>query len=358
MSPKGVRKVKNIRKTIGLIVLAVMLIAIAVLGVRVAGLVDRTLVEAATTDTPVPVFGNAMQVTPDPNAPTPEPMLRSGSEGEEVWKLQERLQELGYYTGGVDGQFGPGTKAAVQAFQRQHGLGADGIVGSQTRAMLESPNAQTAAPTATPTAEPELPSPAGTMPMLVNRTHAVPDGYQPDDLVLMNTYCDPAVVIIKEDNTQAQRMAVDALMDMLRAAHRDGITVWQVSEGYRTTSRQQELFDEQVQAYQTQNDLSYSDAVSATKLTVAEPGTSEHHTGLSFDITVPGTYFKDTEQAAWLAEHCWEYGFIIRYQEDKQEITGYLPEPWHVRYVGTEHSLYMRDNGLCLEEYIELYENH
>ena len=66
----------NIRKTVGMIVLAVMLIVIAILGVRVAGLVDRTMIEAATTDTPVPVFGNAMQVTPDPNAPTPEPMLR------------------------------------------------------------------------------------------------------------------------------------------------------------------------------------------------------------------------------------------------------------------------------------------
>ena len=193
--------------------------------------------------------------------------------------------------------------------------------------------------------------------MLVNRTNAVPDGYQPKDLVEMNTYCDPSVVIIKESNTRAVREAVDALMTMLRAAHRDGITVWQVSEGYRTVQRQQELFDQQVRDYQEKNDLSYDDAVSATRLTVAEPGTSEHHTGLSFDITVPGTYFKDTEQAAWLAEHCWDYGFIIRYQEDKQEITGYLPEPWHVRYVGTEHSLKMRDHGLCLEEYIELYEH-
>ena len=93
-------------------------------------------------------------------------------------------------------------------------------------------------------------------------------------------------------------------------------------------------------------------AVSATRNTVADPGASEHHTGLAFDITVAGTIFKGTEQQIWLHKHCWDYGFIIRYQEDKEDITGFLAECWHIRYVGLPHSTEMRDRNLCLEEYL------
>lgn len=82
------------------------------------------------------------------------PVLRSGAQGEAVWQLQERLQALGYLTGSVDGQFGPATKEAVQLFQRQHGLTADGIVGEDTRELLYSDSAQ---PYATPTPCPPRP---------------------------------------------------------------------------------------------------------------------------------------------------------------------------------------------------------
>ena len=119
----------NPKRVIGLILLGVMIIAAAVLGVRVASLVDMTFVEMRTTPTPEPVAGNVMQVTPDPSVPTSAPVLRTGSQGEEVKSLQARLQALGYYNGEIDGQFGAGTKAAVMAFQRQNGLDADGVVG-------------------------------------------------------------------------------------------------------------------------------------------------------------------------------------------------------------------------------------
>ncbi|MEG0125230.1 MAG: M15 family metallopeptidase, partial [Clostridia bacterium] len=98
--------------------------------------------------------------------------------------------------------------------------------------------------------------------------------------------------------------------------------------------------------------MNHKKAVSATSQTVADPGTSEHHTGLAFDITVKGTTFKGTEQQKWLQKHCWDYGFVIRYQEDKEAITGFLAECWHVRYVGLNHSIAMRDGNLCLEEYL------
>jgi D-alanyl-D-alanine carboxypeptidase len=143
-------------------------------------------------------------------------------------------------------------------------------------------------------------------------------------------------------------------MDMLTAAHTDGITVWQVSAAYRTWQMQDDLFNAQVADYMRNNRLSETDAVSAARLTVADPGTSEHMTGLAFDITVPGKSFKGTEQANWIAANCWDYGFILRYEEDKQRITGFLAEPWHIRYVGKEHSIPIRDAGMCLEEYVQM----
>ena len=86
---------------------------------------------------------------------------------------------------------------------------------------------------------------------------------------------------------------------------------------------------------------------------MADPGASEHHTGLAFDITVAGTIFKGTEQQIWLHKHCWDYGFIIRYQEDKEDITGVTYESWHYRYVGVEHAKIIMKEGLCLEEYLQ-----
>ena len=67
--------------------------------------------------------------------------------------------------------------------------------------------------------------------------------------------------------------------------------------------------------------------------------------------------FGATKQSIWLRENCWEYGFIIRYPADKTAITGISYEPWHIRYVGTEHSIIMRNENLCLEEYIDKYAN-
>lgn len=341
----------NIKKTLGLCALAVLVIAAVVLGVRVYGLLDMTQLEMSLTPTPVPQGGNIMAVTVDPAAPTPAPVLRHGAQGEDVKALQSRLKTLGYYSGEIDGQFGSGTREAVAWFQRENGLDADGIVGEATSGVLYSTSARPAPSESDPTAA--VPAMADAdAPLLVNRDNPLPDGYQPRELVNLSDYCDGSLVIIKEEGTQAERVAADALMAMLRAAHQDGLTVWQVSAGYRTDAVQQSLFDTQVAEYMNKNDLSQEDAISATRLTVAEPGTSEHQLGLALDLTVPGYFFKDTQQAAWLAEHCWEYGFILRYTKEKEQITGFLAEPWHVRYVGVAHALSMRDSGLCLEEYL------
>ncbi|MCR5294769.1 MAG: M15 family metallopeptidase [Lachnospiraceae bacterium] len=95
---------------------------------------------------------------------------------------------------------------------------------------------------------------------------------------------------------------------------------------------------------------------------VAAPGSSEHHTGLAVDVGIfyenglQGT-FSESENAVWMRENCWQYGFIRRYAEDKTEITGISNEAWHFRYVGLPHAFYMHENNLCLEEYLDLLRN-
>ena len=294
-----------------------------------------------------------------PFAPTPAPtatpglsLLSGGSKGAEVERLQRRLAELGFYTGKVDGDYGSGTRQAVTVFQRQHGLDADGIAGEKTLRLLYSESAHAFTVTPTPEAISVL---SGDRPLLVNKEHPIADDFVPADLVDMTDYCDTALVKIKHKGTQGVREAVDALMEMLRAARNDGVTNWQVSAAYRSVSDQQRIFDAQVKEYMNDRKMSRKNAVSATRKTVADPGTSEHHTGLAFDMTVPNTAsFISTEQCKWLHQHCWEYGFIVRYQKDKESVTGFLAEAWHIRYVGKEHSTVMRDRNLCLEEYLQL----
>lgn len=351
-------KKRSIPQTIGYVLLCISLVAIGWLGANVLELSKRTAEEMSLTPTPAPSAGFIQLITPDPSLPTPTPteqMLRNGAKGPEVEKLQARLKELGFYQGEVDGQFGNGTKAAVILFQSQHGLEADGIVGPATKELIYSDQARqiviTPTPAPTPTPDPSS-SIAANRPILVNRQNPIPEDYKPRQLVNLRQECPGDLVTIKGSDIQGEKEAVDALVTMLRAAHKDGITVWQVSAGYRSIAYQKELFDNQVKAYMAEG-KSRSDAISATRLTVADPGASEHHTGLAFDITVPGTTFKGTKQALWLSAHCWDYGFIIRYEEDKEKITGYIAEPWHIRYVGLPHSIIMRDHAWALEEYLE-----
>lgn len=133
---------KNPKKTAGVIVLVFLLAALGVLLTRVIPTAGKVVVEMQRTPTTVPECpDNVMLVTPDPNAPTKEPLLRSGSEGQEVKNLQSRLFALGYYSGGIDGQFGQLTRDALIRFQKRNRLMEDGIAGEETRAVLYSPNA-------------------------------------------------------------------------------------------------------------------------------------------------------------------------------------------------------------------------
>lgn len=280
--------------------------------------------------------------TPTPS-PTPS-VIRKGEHSDRVKAVQERLQTLGYYAGTIDGQFGNGTEEAVRLFQRQNGLDVDGVIGAQTLAAVMDENA--AAVTVTPTPDPN------SLPVLVNKENTLPESYRPENMVLLRNVLPTALVYVKGSEIEGDPVAVDALKRMFQAAANEGVTGWQISAGFRSYAYQEELFNSSVDNLIASGRTRES-AISVTRLTVADPGTSEHQLGLAFDVTVADTVFKGTPQQLWLAANCWDYGFIVRYQKDKEDITGYLAEDWHIRYVGLPHSITMRDKNWCLEEYIE-----
>ena len=133
----------NPKTLAGVIVLVILAIGLGFLLSRMIPTIGEVQREKSLTPTPLPdIPANVMDVTPDPAGPTPEPVLRTGSRGEDVKTLQGRLHDLGYYIGEIDGQFGAATKAAVIEFQKANGLDADGMVGSETKDVLYSERAK------------------------------------------------------------------------------------------------------------------------------------------------------------------------------------------------------------------------
>lgn len=297
------------------------------------------------TPTPDPA-----QSTPIPTAePTPAPTakaartLKKGSTGEDVKKLQQALIDLGYLSDTADGTFGAKTQDAVTLFQAVNGLDADGLAGAKTQALLFSGTALSADQ-----------APPTDFLMLVNRSHKLSKTDVPTDLVEIASVLSADIVKVKYTGTKANRTAVEALGKMLSAAISEGVSNFQISSAYRTYSEQQKLVDNSVAKYQKNNpSWSRDRCLSATYQTVAPAGSSEHQTGLAFDITVPGVSFTGTEQQKWLHQHCAEYGFIVRFMAEKQKLTGFVAESWHFRYVGVEAAKTITQNNWCLEEYVE-----
>ena len=166
---------------------------------------------------------------------------------------------------------------------------------------------------------------------LINPWNPLSDDFQ-TQLVDVNGY--------KVDITCAE-----ALQEMMAACKKAGNTV-KINSAYRDLKDQQAMWEKYRKNYMAQG-YSYDQAEKLTAGYVAVPGTSEHHTGLGIDIgTGSKTY-------AWLAEHCWEYGFILRYPQNKTGSTGFNYEPWHFRYLGKPLAEQVHKSGLTLEEYFE-----
>ena len=137
----------------------------------------------------------------------------------------------------------------------------------------------------------------------------------------------------------------DALVRMLDDFEETVGVSYTFNSAYRTWKEQTSILEYRTLEHMRDYNMTFSEARAKALETVAIPDTSEHQLGLSVDLV--GKTIND-----WLAEHCWEYGFILRYPANKQHITGITNEPWHFRYVGTAVSMDMKDSGLCLEEYL------
>ena len=155
--------------------------------------------------------------------------------------------------------------------------------------------------------------------LVVNKTYALPSDYNPGV------------------NSEAK----SALDEMFEAAKNDGISLWVVS-GFRSYETQKGLYNR----YVNRDGKAEADRYSA------RPGHSEHQTGLAFDLNNASSSFAGTPEAKWIENNCYKYGFIVRYPSGKESITGFMYEPWHVRYLGKETAQTVYDSGLTLEEYL------
>ena len=142
-----------------------------------------------------------------------------------------------------------------------------------------------------------------------------------------------------------RKVAHDALKEMFEAALVEGVELW-FHSGYRSYQAQKQLYENYVVRYGQQQADIFS----------AKPGHSEHQSGLAIDITSPSSSgpfdvsFGDSVEGKWVAQHASEFGFIVRYPRDKTEITGYMYEPWHLRYVGVRLATELYKSGKVMEE--------
>ncbi|QWI72930.1 M15 family metallopeptidase (plasmid) [Bacillus mycoides] len=192
--------------------------------------------------------------------------------------------------------------------------------------------------------------------ILVNREHMLSKELG----IQLTNITQDAVLNMKMDSRIS-----NSYQDMVTAAKKDGINLF-LRSSYRAVKLQQTYYDNTFKDYKTRG-LSDKDASAKTLEYIQYPGASEHHTGLALDIisvewqnTVKELIakFDTTDAFKWLDKHATEYGFILRYPKDKENITGIKYEPWHYRYVGKEVATYLKEKGLTLEEYYKKVESH
>lgn len=178
--------------------------------------------------------------------------------------------------------------------------------------------------------------------VVVDKNRQIPDGYEPE-----------LEYVAGSDHTLDSRVAVyyDA---MYKAAYDDGVVLTPYS-GYRRYSTQESNYNALVDQYINQG-YSQNEAEDMASTEILPPGCSEHNLGLAMDISGTEESFRDTEEYKWLCENAHTYGFIERYPEGTQEITGVIAEPWHWRFIGPSYAEDMKSKGIkTLEEYLQHY---
>ena len=202
--------------------------------------------------------------------------------------------------------------------------------------------------------------------ILANKQHSIGEDFSPAKLVEIPKKYRRTDRVLKLDLTAEK--ALEAMMQDMFAL---GIDDVRVQSAYRTYAEQQNLFNNYVNS-EINKGLSRDEAIANANKYSARPEYSEHRTGLCVDFFVPscmlelenygyeGSYpndvgFTETNAYPWLLKNCWKYGFILRYPEDKVDITGYSYESWHYRFVGLEVASIIHQTGLSYEEYLEIF---
>ncbi|KKE79466.1 carboxypeptidase [Bacilli bacterium] len=285
----------------------------------------------------------------------PDAFLQKMDEGKQVKLLQQALNKVGYDLE-VNGIYDETTTWAITDFQLQNEeLMATGVYDEDTEQMMNQflkedksvepgkglPFAEEATSDESDTKV--LSNPYDVL-AVVNKEFALPESYEPEDLVTPNVRFPFTEELPKK---QMRKVAADALEKMFKAADKEELELYAQS-GYRSYDRQKAIFASNVE----QNGEEEANIFSA------RPGESEHQSGLTMDVTSPEVNFDliiefgETPEGKWIKEHAAEYGFIIRYPEGREDITKYQYEPWHLRYVGEKAAKEIMENDLTLEEYI------
>ena len=182
---------------------------------------------------------------------------------------------------------------------------------------------------------------------LISTKSSLSKDYSPTDLT--------DVIFTRKDGRPTQRLrksAAMALEAMLKEAASEGYDDISVTSAFRDFDYQQQLYDNEVNSFRAK----YGDkAEEQAAKNVAIPGTSEHQSGLCADMhNLPSASesFSETDAYKWLYANCAKFGFILRFPNGKEDITGIVYEPWHYRFVGRYHAQKIMSSGLCLEEYV------
>lgn len=179
--------------------------------------------------------------------------------------------------------------------------------------------------------------------MLVNKYHALTKDYQASDIIKTSATYSYA-------NNELNREAYEAYKNLAEAAKTDGYTILILSS-YRDYDYQDKLWNQRKQSYGTRKADEYA----------ARAGSSEHETGYAIDVADyhdKNDSFKDTESYQWMLNNSYKYGFILRYPEGKEDITGYKFESWHYRYLGIDLATKVYNEGITFDEYYEFYLNN
>lgn len=195
--------------------------------------------------------------------------------------------------------------------------------------------------------------------MLLNKEYELPEDFEWNLVYWSNGESVDALSLNYKEYDRVfavDKEAYEPLKKMFADAEKAGVPLQMVSP-YRSIQKQDRLFTESVNYYMNKG-YSESEAIKKANYSRTFTGTSEHNTGLGFDILQKGNWnltqsFEETAQFKWLIENAENYGFILRYPKDKTDITGIMYEPWHFRYVGTDNAKKINGMGMCLEEYIE-----